>query len=73
MDVTQQKPRPRTCGECDKWFLGCLNGREKWKDPAVMPNLRTEVDEDGTVRRLCDAFEFFPMPDGELRNGRIVF
>ena len=28
------------CENCVCWFLGCLNGRKKWKDKAITPNLR---------------------------------
>lgn len=67
MDETSRR---RECRECVNWFLGCLNGREKWHDKAITPNFRHEADPDGTTRMLCDAFEFDPDPH---RHGRIVY
>lgn len=58
------------CIECVKWFLGCLNGREKWKDKAAMPNLRQVTLSDGSQSHVCDAFEFHPDP---CRKGRAVW
>lgn len=58
------------CLECANWFLGCLNGREKWKDKAIMPNLRDVVLRDGSKSKLCDAFYLDPNPK---RKGRAVY
>lgn len=58
------------CLECSNWFLGCLNGREKWKDKAITPNYRQVVLRDGTNSHLCDAFNLDPNP---CRHGRVVF
>jgi hypothetical protein len=57
------------CLECSNWFLGCLNGREKWKDKAITPNFRTVTLIDGTHSTLCDAFNLDPNP---YRHGRVV-
>lgn len=58
------------CLECSAWFLGCLNGRERWKDKAVQPNHRQVTLKDGTKSFLCDAFDLDPNP---CRKGRAVF
>ena len=62
--------RVHSCRECSSWFLGCLNGREQWKDKAIMPNLRNFTLEDGTVARVCDDFTMHPDP---CRKGRVVW
>lgn len=62
--------REHHCTECSKWFLGCLNGREKWHDKAIMPNLREVTLADGTKSHICDAFELHPDPN---RKGRAVY
>ena len=61
--------REHHCLECASWFLGCLNGREKWKDKAIRPNLRTVTLQDGSTSQLCDAFQLDPNPK---RKGRVV-
>lgn len=61
--------REKHCRECSAWFLGCLNGRERWKDKAIMPNLHKVRLEDGTSASVCDAFQLDPNPN---RKGRIV-
>lgn len=61
--------REKHCRECSCWFLGCLNGRERWKDEAITPNLHKVQLEDGTVSFACDAFQLDPNPK---RKGRIV-
>lgn len=58
------------CLECSNWFLGCLNGREKWKDKAITPNYHQVTLRDGTNSHLCDAFNLDPNP---CRKGRVVF
>lgn len=58
------------CLECVNWFLGCLNGRENWKDKAVMPNRRLVTLQNGTQEFLCDAFQFHSDP---YRKGRVVY
>lgn len=58
------------CLECSCWFLGCLNGREKWKDEAIRPNFHWITLKDGTRGGLCDAFQLDPNPK---RHGRVVF
>lgn len=58
------------CDECVNWFLGCLNGREKWGDKAITPNKRFIPLSDGTTGMLCDAFQYDPNPH---RKGRVVF
>lgn len=65
-----ENTREHHCRECSNWFLGCLNGREEWKDEAIMPNLREVVLRDGTKAGLCDAFKLDPNP---CRKGRVVF
>jgi hypothetical protein len=62
--------REHCCDECSKWFLGCLNGREKWKDEAIRPNFRWVTLEDGSRGGMCDAFELHPDP---CRQGRVVW
>lgn len=70
------------CRRCANWFLGCLNGREKWADDAVRPNFRyagqsgaeyTDYDKapgaDRPLRRVCDAFEWHPDPEVQ---GRVI-
>ena len=52
------------CKECTYWFLGCLRGRQEWKDKADTPNARIV---NGRLR--CDAFEWDP---DEERQGRAV-
>ena len=51
----QRKP---DCDECEHWFLGCLNGRKKWEDKAITPNLRfLNPNQNGGYDRMrCDAF-----------------
>jgi hypothetical protein len=61
--------RDEHCRECSNWFLGCLNGREKWKDEAITPNHRSVRIEDGTRSHVCDAFSLDP---NAKRNGRVV-
>jgi hypothetical protein len=61
--------RDKHCRECSNWFLGCLNGREKWKDKAITPNHRHVQLEDGTYSSVCDAFQLDPNPN---RKGRVV-
>jgi hypothetical protein len=58
------------CTECVNWFLGCLNGRERWKDKAITPNWRYIRLSDGTGSTLCDAFSYHPDP---RRKGRAVY
>jgi len=53
------------CELCVHWFLGCLNGRKKWKDKAITPNQRYEGE-----RMLCDAFEW---DSNSERLGRAVY
>ena len=55
----------KNCPLCVCWFLGCLNGRKKWKDKAITPNLR-----DVGKRMFCDAFEWDPNPE---RMGRVLY
>lgn len=62
--------REAHCRECVNWFLGCLNGREKWKDKAVTPNYRRVRLQNGETGGLCDAFEWDPNPH---RHGRVVW
>jgi hypothetical protein len=62
--------REHHCRECSSWFLGCLNGREKWSDKAVRPNFRWVTLQDGSTAGLCDAFQLDPNP---YRKGRAVF
>lgn len=62
--------RVHCCTECSNWFFGCLNGREKWKDKAIMPNHREFKLESGTVESVCDAFVMHPDP---CRKGRAVW
>jgi len=52
--------RRACCTECGRFFLGCLNGRKKWKDKAITPNYRDGVDSDwwGHPSSLCDAFKW---------------
>lgn len=83
-DDIQSKNQGKHCQMCVKWFLGCLNGRQKWKDKAIQPNIRFEgadgqsyprfgVDppEDAfPLRMICDAFEQDPDPQ---RMGRVVY
>lgn len=64
------KEREPECLECANWFLGCLNGREKWGDKAITPNKRYITLKDGTKGMLCDAFQLDPNPN---RHGRVVF
>ncbi len=79
-----KKPiRLADCLECAKWFLGCLNGREKWEDKAKTPNLRyigqsgkvytpdelTAPEDEYPMRMICDDFEWDPDPN---RHGRVV-
>lgn len=61
--------RERCCRECANWFLGCLNGRERWSDKAVRPNFQNVTLKDGTVDGVCDAFFLDPNPK---RKGRVV-
>lgn len=61
--------RDEHCRECSAWFLGCLNGREKWGDKAVTPNHRSVRLEDGKRAFVCDAFALDPNPE---RKGRVV-
>lgn len=61
--------RDEHCRECSAWFLGCLNGREKWSDKAIMPNHRQVRLEDESVSHVCDAFDLDPNP---RRKGRAV-
>jgi uncharacterized FlgJ-related protein len=61
--------RDEHCRECSNWFLGCLNGREKWGDKAITQNYRIVQLEDGTCKHVCDAFALDPNPK---RNGRVV-
>jgi hypothetical protein len=61
--------RDEHCLQCSEWFLGCLNGREKWKDKAITPNHRNVELEDGSTSSVCDAFQLDPNPK---RNGRVV-
>lgn len=58
------------CRECTAWFLGCLNGRETWKDKAIRPNFRNVTLRDGYIGGLCDAFQLDPNPN---RHGRLVY
>lgn len=53
----QRKP---DCDECSHWFLGCLNGRKKWRDKAKILNLRfLDKNENGGYDRMrCDEFEW---------------
>lgn len=62
--------RDEGCTECSFWFLGCLRGREKWKDKAIRPNYRRVVRRDGTGTGVCDGFELDSDPH---RHGRIVY
>lgn len=62
--------REPNCTECANWFLGCLNGREKWSDKAITPNYRTVELSDGSKGMLCDAFVLNPNP---CAKGRVVF
>lgn len=62
--------REEHCIECSSWFLGCLNGREKWKDKAITPNHRTVQLKDGEKSFVCDAFKLHPDPN---RRGRAVY
>lgn len=83
-DIDAKNPGP-TCEKCVNWFLGCLRGREKWKDRPDTPNIRFE-GADGKVyayrggppapesayplRVVCDGFEADPDP---TRLGRVVW
>lgn len=73
------------CVLCIAWFLGCLNGRKKWKDEAVTPNYRyagqsgkeypkadvlSIPDEEYPLRGYCDAFKWDTSPE---RLGRAVY
>jgi len=77
-----QAARLPDCILCQSWFLGCLNGREKWKDKAVSPGKKyigksgaefepEEIppDHEYPVRAYCDAFTWDIDPD---RLGRVV-
>ena len=70
MAETTEDGRDEHCIECSNWFLGCLNGREKWKDKAVMPNHRRVQLKDGDTSFVCDAFNLHPDPE---RKGRVVY
>ena len=61
--------REKQCRECSAWFLGCLNGREKWSDKAVTPNYHRVRLQSGNTAGVCDAFQPDPNPK---RHGRIV-
>jgi hypothetical protein len=61
--------REQHCRECANWFLGCLNGRETWKDKAITPNERSVRLEDGSIASVCDAFKLDP---NKGRKGRVV-
>jgi hypothetical protein len=61
--------REKHCRECSNWFLGCLNGREKWGDKAITPNERTVKLQDGSTAFVCDAFRLDP---NKARKGRVV-
>jgi hypothetical protein len=82
-EIDAKNPGP-DCEKCVYWFLGCLRGREKWKDAADTPNIRFE-GADGKVypykggkvpkkalplRMVCDGFEADPDP---TRLGRAVW
>lgn len=71
------------CRLCVNWFLGCLNGREQWKDKAITPNRRrigcsgkeysledAITSEEYPVRMMCDDFRWDP---NEERLGRAVW
>ena len=57
------------CEECEYWFLGCLRGRVKWHDDAIMPNHRSIVNSLGKKTLRCDAFTW---DHDEERHGRCV-
>lgn len=61
--------REKCCENCQAWFLGCLNGREKWKDKAIQPNHRRVRREIGEIDFVCDAFQLDP---NKGRKGRVV-
>ncbi|MEN8134292.1 MAG: hypothetical protein ABFS18_01980 [Thermodesulfobacteriota bacterium] len=74
----------KDCRLCACWFLGCLNGREKWEDKAITPNM-VVVGQSGKVypdknyptteteypltAMFCNAFIADPRPE---RRGRVV-
>lgn len=85
LDRERQRQRLQDCRLCAKWFLGCLNGREKWADKAITPNMRyagqsgqefpnaqvLDIPEaEYPLRMFCDAFEWDPDPE---RLGRAVY
>lgn len=80
----KKRHRPRLflrqagCSECSHFFLGCLNGRKKWKDEAITPNWRASGHEDyfGRQDSICDAFRWARHGRGhgvavEMDNGEI--
>lgn len=70
MLTTQQgRIRAVNCRECTYWFLGCLHGREKWHDKAIMPGERYFTNGLGVPAMRCDAFEW---DENEDRQGRCV-
>ena len=68
--VLSKDGRDQHCIECYSWWLGCLNGREKWSDKAITPNKRDVLLSDGTKSVVCDAFGLHPDPE---RKGRVVY
>lgn len=79
---TRKRPRlylrKPGCSECRSCFLGCLNGRKKWKDKAITPNYRGTgyADYFGHEDSICDAFRWTPCGRNhgvavEMDNGEI--
>lgn len=82
-EIQKQNPGNH-CQMCVNWFLGCLNGRNKWQDKVVQPNIRfagadgrtyprfgdDPPEEAFPMRMICDAFEPDPNPE---RMGRVVY
>ncbi len=83
-EIDAKNPGPR-CRRCVFWFLGCLRGREQWKDKPDTPNIRFEGADGNAypyrggkdlpkkaypLRMVCDGFEADPDPE---RLGRAVW
>lgn len=59
-----------SCKSYRFWFLGCLHGREEWKDKSVRPNFRVLNMYTPQAVGLCDAYEADPDPE---RQGRVLY
>jgi len=57
--------RQQACSECRSFFLGCLRGRNEWKDEPVTPNFRATGKVDWWHRpdHVCDGFRWNPRGD----------